>query len=351
VSRASSSPLALGVCGAQRSRLALGALLVLAGCGESKSSSPDAGPVRMSREQLMDPKECQNCHPKHYREWASSMHAYAAEDPVFIAMNKRGQRETEGKMGDFCVRCHAPMALREGATKDGLNLAEVDDKLKGVTCYFCHSAAGYGEPHNNSLTLKEDGVMLGPLRDAIDPGVHGVGYSPAHNPLRLESAALCGSCHDVVSPAGGHIERTYAEYLASSVTRPGDGFASCQTCHMPPYTEPQPIADLPGLPDRSMHSHLWPGVDVALEPDFPDREIQRTAVECELQQSLNDPKLSANDPLGRSFTLLLESGAGHSQPSGAAQDRRMWVEAIAYDSQGRVPRSRSLSGDVPRSHV
>ena len=40
------------------------------------------------------------------------MHAYAAEDPVFLAMNARGQRETKGALGDFCVKCHAPMAVQ-----------------------------------------------------------------------------------------------------------------------------------------------------------------------------------------------------------------------------------------------
>ena len=32
------------------------------------------------------------------------MHAYASDDPVFQAMNKRAQRETNGALGDFCVR-------------------------------------------------------------------------------------------------------------------------------------------------------------------------------------------------------------------------------------------------------
>ena len=34
----------------------------------------------------------------------------AMDDPVFIAMNKKGQRETNGALGTFCVNCHAPMA-------------------------------------------------------------------------------------------------------------------------------------------------------------------------------------------------------------------------------------------------
>ena len=32
-------------------------------------------------------ENCQSCHPQHYLEWSSSMHAYAFKDPVFFAMN------------------------------------------------------------------------------------------------------------------------------------------------------------------------------------------------------------------------------------------------------------------------
>ena len=50
------------------------------------------------------------------------MHAFASRDPVFRAMNQRGQRETNGELGDFCVKCHAPMAVLDKQTTDGLNL-------------------------------------------------------------------------------------------------------------------------------------------------------------------------------------------------------------------------------------
>ena len=112
----------------------LGLLVSIMGCkGEEE-------PVyELSREELMDPENCVECHETHVEEWKGSMHAYASEDPLFLAMNARGQRETNGELGDFCVQCHAPMAVREGATTDGLNLDEVDDVLKGVGCYFCHN--------------------------------------------------------------------------------------------------------------------------------------------------------------------------------------------------------------------
>src|SRR3954453_15291547 len=66
---------------------------------------------------LTDPASCKGCHPSHYDEWAGSMHAYASDDPVFLAMNRRAQRDNPAT-GTFCVQCHAPVAVREGLTQD-----------------------------------------------------------------------------------------------------------------------------------------------------------------------------------------------------------------------------------------
>ena len=106
-------------------------LCVLSACDppEQRGAQAEQGEVipaslsLLTRDELLDPKRCQPCHPEHYDEWAKSMHAYASEDPVFIALNQRGQRETGGELGDFCVQCHAPVAQRLGLTSDGLNLS------------------------------------------------------------------------------------------------------------------------------------------------------------------------------------------------------------------------------------
>src|SRR6185436_8633836 len=110
-----------------------GALLsaaLLSGCADQ---APQPKPEYLARDALLRPETCKSCHSTHYQEWAGSMHAYASLDPVFLAMNRRGQEETDGKLGGFCVGCHAPLALREGATSDGLNLAELPPHLQGVT--------------------------------------------------------------------------------------------------------------------------------------------------------------------------------------------------------------------------
>jgi hypothetical protein len=49
---------------------------------------------------------CGTCHPKHYKEWSVSQHAYAQLSPVYMAINNFLNFSTSGSMGDFCLRCH-----------------------------------------------------------------------------------------------------------------------------------------------------------------------------------------------------------------------------------------------------
>lgn len=312
---------------------------LLLGCGEE----PPQREPSLTRAELLDPETCAGCHPRHYREWASSMHAYAADDPVFRAMNARGQRETGRTLGDFCVRCHAPMALREGATSDGLNLAELPKKLRGVTCYFCHNAVEVGEHFNNDLRLANDDVMRGGIVDPRATAAHRSSYSPLHDRNHAASSTLCGSCHDVVTPKGVHLERTFREYEASLFAKQGAGFETCSGCHM--AGRAARAAPGSGMPERTTHEHLWPGVDVALT-EFPDREVQRMAVECALSSSARVASIE-QDSFG-GFTVALETSAGHAQPSGTALDRRLWIEFIAYDASGGVLFQSGVIGDGER---
>ncbi len=313
--------------------IALGAAVSCSTCSCGGQGHPKPTPY-LDRAAMLDPATCQSCHPAHVREWAGSMHAYASDDPVFVAMNARGQRETNGALGDFCVKCHAPMALREGATKDGLNLATVPSALKGVTCLFCHSVASVEGAHDAAVTLSADLAMRGEYADPVANPAHASSYSPLHDRDHLQSAGLCGACHDVVSPAGAAIERTYAEWQAS-VYAHGSGGATCGQCHMAQSTVLVPIAAAPNIPSppRHYHAHDFPAVDVALTPGFPSAQSERDAVQQFLQTTLQSALCVTQE--GGLRVLVENVAAGHAWPSGAAQDRRAWAEVIAY-SGGRV---------------
>ncbi len=335
--------------------LLLSAATLLAGCGEGQAP---VEPHYLSRSALLDPETCRDCHASHYLEWAGSMHAYASQDPVFLAMNRRGQEETAGALGSFCVTCHAPLALQEGATSDGLNLADVPRELQGVTCYFCHTVEAVDGTHNNPLRLASDLSMRGGIRDPAPNSAHASRYSELLASPSLESSRLCGSCHDVVVPSPPapkqlHLERTFSEWQGSIFSPPqaADDTAalSCNGCHMPATAGVQVVdrADMK-TPLRSRHLHAFAGVDVALTP-FPATgdpaldEASSALQQAEVQRLLDTTlrlEVCVLTRLGgeASLTVTLDNAAaGHHFPSGAAQDRRAYLEVRAFAAGDEQP--------------
>lgn len=300
-------------------------LLLAVGCGPTAAQDPSA---RYSETELMDPATCGACHPQQYEQWSGSMHAYASEDPLFLAMNQRGQEVAQ--IGPFCVNCHAPMAVRTRASSDGTNLASLPNALKGVTCYFCHVIDRATGAHDASVHLGEPALMRGPLTDAAPNSAHGSAYSTLHDRARLESASLCGSCHDIVNGHGAHVERTFAEWEESVFATSGGN--TCGQCHMSQSAAPGPASSLPGAPLRNLHDHQFPGVDLALT-DFPQADAQRQAVQSFLDTTLQTALCVRGLGAQASVFVVVDNvAAGHRWPSGAAQDRRAWFELNAYSA-------------------
>jgi Cytochrome c554 and c-prime len=309
---------------ARRAWVAVISAVCLLACA---STPPQATPY-LSRRQLKDPATCKGCHASYFAQWSGSMHAYASIDPVFVAMNARGQRETSGALGNFCVKCHAPMAVADGDTDDGLNLAKLPSYDRGVTCYFCHSVKSVSGTHNNPLVLADDSVMRGDITDPMQNDAHRSEYSSLHDRNDLTSASLCGSCHDVVSPPGAAIERTFVEWKTSLFSHAPAGLA-CGSCHM--AGSQGQVTGLPGAKTRTLHEHTFPALDVAFE-SFPDASTELQEIHEKLDTSTLQAALCVrHDINGAQAEVVLDNvGAGHDWPSGASQDRRAWVELVAY---------------------
>jgi hypothetical protein len=320
----------------------LAALAGPLGCGGHHTGLGDrsaAGTPVDSPPDPLDPESCAGCHTDHFHAWSGSMHAYASDDPVFVAMNARGQRETGAALGTFCVRCHAPIAVALGATNDGLNLATLPRSQRGVTCVFCHTVDAIDGVHNGAVRLAGDGVMRGPILDPVPGLFHASTYSPLHDRARLESASLCGACHDVRNTAGVDIERTFAEWQTTAFAHSGSGEQrTCGVCHMP-ETRAR-AATVPGAPVRPVHDHAMAGLDVALVA-FPEADAQRRAVQSFLDAALS-ARLCVSAP-GAIDVALENTRIGHAWPSGATHDRRAWIELAAYTagvpiwSSGQTP--------------
>jgi hypothetical protein len=294
-------------------------------------------------DQASDPEACAGCHPKHYQQWASSMHAYASDDPLFLAMNRRGQRE--GQIGNFCVKCHAPMAVLTQATSDGLNLEKLPQKLKGVTCYFCHNVTAVQGTHDNPLQLAQDNVMRGELTDPLNNSFHSSSYSTFLDRDQLDSATLCGSCHDIVNTRGAHLERTFQEWQGSVFSQPQIG-TTCGQCHMDQSTALEPVAALAGSPSRHFHSHRFPAIDLPLTPRS-DADALATETQAFLDTSLQSALCVRGTGSAAQIRVVLDNvAAGHDFPSGATQDRRVWLEVIAYSNGAVIYQSGSVPAET-----
>jgi hypothetical protein len=327
---------------------ALGGLAVAA-CGSS--DTPDDSTPDIAK--LQNPETCKKCHADHYDEWSGSMHAYASIDPVFRAMNARGQKETNGELGEFCVKCHAPLAFELGMTKNGTDLDKVDAAYQGVTCYFCHQVTDVQGAHNNPLIIAKDATMRGGYENPTKNEAHHSAYSSLHDSNQPGSAKLCGACHDISVPAhfsgapqDVDLERTFAEWQ-TSVFATSSPQLTCGGCHFKKISG-IPIANYPGVRSRPIrHGHMFPAVDVALT-DFPNKDEQRAAVQDLLSTSLR-VQICFQPQIGQKVWLQFENvSVAHDLPSGATQDRRLWAEVHVYDNPTGQPYHEVLSlGVVP----
>ncbi len=302
--------------------------------GPTASASPP-GPG------ALDPSSCAPCHAVQVSAWSGSMHAYASDDPVFVAMEARGQRETGGALGAFCVACHAPLAvaLANGARVDP---ARLPPSQRGVTCFFCHAVDATLDLHDGALRLAGDGAFRAAIADPLASAAHASAYSPLHDRTRPDAARLCGACHDVRSPRGADLERTYAEWTESAFSRGGAEGKTCGGCHMP-GTQGL-AADVPGAKPRTVHDHAMAALDVALSP-FPERAAQSRAVQLALDSALS-AKLCVLSP-GAVEVSVENARIGHAWPSGAAHDRRAWVEVRAFAGGAQVFARAAAAGDAP----
>lgn len=322
--------------------VATAAVMVVPSC-----SSPEQQPGRPERvapvETLLDSAYCGGCHREQYAEWAGSMHAYAADDPVFRALNDLMQKEVPPEQRTFCLNCHAPMAVRLGKSDDVAAL-DATPNLKGVTCFFCHTMESVGGTHNNPLVLGEDHVMGGAIRDPVDPEVHKAEYRTWLDGTQDNQSGMCGACHDIVTVAGAHIERTFNEWRSSRFGVGDQTNTSCASCHMPARTAPATV--LAGSPVRTVHDHSMVGVDVALTA-FPGKDDQRAKVQRMLDDAI-DARLCV-DPSGSGAVIdvaLINRRVGHAWPSGANQDRRAWIEITALAGGSVIFESGHVPDDV-----
>ena len=317
---------------------------------------------------------CAQCHDKEYREWVSSIHSVTGPDILYETAISNNEVAHKNRLGTekirWCDSCHEPVNLLMGEINPLAVVGPSEATAEGTTCIICHTAV-QADPlaGNGALTLDINNINH--YNDALimaAPAEHARSMqAKTHNPL-MGSSDFCGACHTEIRPVeinGGepmHLQNTYEEWQKSEYAEKN---IQCQDCHM----HPDPAAYISQLnesgqvPERIV-SHRFVGVNYLLTNSnlpsnlvtflrggLPPGDIstdewkadllEQNRLILDLLQAAANLSISAPASVSPNSTATLNvtianTGAGHNLPTGALDQRHMWLEVKVTDSTGKV---------------
>lgn len=317
---------------------------------------------------------CKTCHNSSdssrpvsiYKDWAGSMMAHSARDPIFyaaLAVANKYNSVAGQAFGEYCIRCHSPTGWLAGHSEDFTGQSLVGSDFDGVQCDYCHRVVNPLQPdttvpplifpvpgYGNAMHVMQRTST--PKRGTLDSVA--APHSTRYDAFQSKSE-MCGVCHDVSNPfyaidptnQAPHeylpIERTYSEWLMSEYATMGDS-GTCQSCHMKASPGYASVYFRPG-PRPAVHKHdltggntfvpdilpdFWSGLDTAALAQGKLRAV------ATLQSAASMSVVAY--PLGDSVIarVTVTNLTGHKLPTGYPDGRRMWISLVGRDAGGSV---------------
>lgn len=348
-------------------------------------------------DEFLHSDNCQACHGSQpggvpgviVSQWKGSMMGQTARDPIFYAALAVAEADS-AFIGDLCLRCHTPGAWISGRSEPTDGSALLDADRDGVNCHICHRMV---DPVYKPTSPIEDFDILANIDPLpINPG--GGNYildpsdrrrgpyefefpdEPPHDWLASpyhQTAALCGTCHDVSNPAflrqedGTYVltdpeeahptadkydmfpmERTYSEWLNSDFANGGVDMggrfggekavvSTCQDCHMPDTIGQGSV--FPNSEWRDdLASHDFAGGNARVQDMilnlYPDDGLDAAAMEAGKQAAVSMLERASTLELtqeGNYVNVRLVNETGHKLPTGYPEGRRMWINVEFRD--------------------
>ncbi len=339
---------------------------------------------------------CRRCHEeggdqatpsfRAYTTWAGTMMANALRDPLFLAALAVAEQDQQAPvecqnpaeppvgLGQWCVRCHSPVAFVAGNTSPLDETKWGGLERQGVGCDVCHtSTRDPGVPGvppeapfigNAQLYFDPSGLRRGPYENIESPG-----HSGLQDPF-TSSSEFCGQCHQVSNPLvtlkrddGSDtglpfpLDTTYDEWKDSVFSPEGPDQKTCAGCHMPRLegnyvvgTGSNGTDPLRPNPPRHLFAggNRW-GIDAVAyaDPVYANGEnnreafdLARGAAEAMLRGSAKLEALAV--PAGEvragamvAFGARVTNLSGHKFPTGYADGRRAFLQVGFVDRTGR----------------
>lgn len=303
---------------APRLLLVLGAMYAFVACGDEKQApvpgsgvandEPVAGapgdplpPFSRDDEPAFHSAEaCGRCHAEIYKEWRASFHGRAMEDPLFLELSAEVTNREE------CIRCHAPVPLRESEFETPV--ARASRREDAVSCHSCH---------------QDGGRMAGPFG-----GLSGA-CRPIGDPRQQDVVKICFPCHNQHETGNEWLAGPYAPEAPEPRLRPA---TTCLECHMPAVDRPL----VQGGVVRSGRRHTWAGGH-----SFA-MLVRATAVDVEVH-----PREGGGWRIG---VFVTNRGAGHAIPTDA-RHRSFDTYVKLWDAEGRVVLDPLRRGEQERSFL
>jgi hypothetical protein len=358
-----------------------------------------------------DSGQCADCHSDIVREWNLAVHSVAQTSPTTVAQTALALQQDPniGALCTNChAPIGMQITPKDTFPLPGEGGAPVVSE--GITCWTCHSVSEIpGELRGGQDDFpvgragdRDFGTVFGPPLGG-DPPLPVPDHQTAQGFMtdELNTFQLCGSCHNVkadlegdgFSPFGdeeadesgndedgdGKLDENElvevdddGDGIADAIDVDGSGLISdlvlqttfdewedylandqagvpCSTCHMPSSTGPA-VDDAPGnldLPDRTLHSHAFIGVDYDLEPGHyaglgvggGDATAEVLGLReglinsgVTIQAEVRQRDVSADFLLAE---VTVRSGfIGHDFPTGFAFARQWWLEVSATTEDG-----------------
>jgi hypothetical protein len=314
-------------------------------------------------------------------DWRGTMMSNSSRDPYWQAAVRRetiDHPSAAADVEDTCATCHMPMAraTAAAANRKGRVFAHLpvrahatpDDRLAqdGVSCTLCHQIAdrNLGEPEsfNGGFVLSRPDAANAPPsigRFSASRGQTTVmrsasGYVPAEA-SHVQKSELCATCHTLFTqalgprgePVGRLPEQTPFLEWRNSAFRDEQ---SCQSCHMPPLSEPAPIASVVGTPREGSSRHVFRGgnffvlgmlnryrVDLGLEATSRELDAARQHTIAQLESDTASVSIdrAVRDGDRLDIDVQVANRTGHKLPTGFPS-RRAWLHLTVRSAGGRI---------------